>query len=221
MTRFSCCSAALLALTLFACGKKDAPVPEAAAPTPTEAMPEPKEDAKDEPKPEPKEEPKPEPTVAPAPVADATEPALNEVGLPRTITDAPTALVTATPGTIVKTPAPDSPEWVISQVLLAAMDPDEAKGWALFESLLHEDQKAVNALTSRRSLNFAASRRKVKLFLVEDPNQPIYQVDRVVEQSPKQVRIYVHNNSEGGMPTPCELRMDDTLKKWRVGICSL
>ena len=92
---------------------------------------------------------------------------------------------------------------------------------AIFEALLHEDQKYENALVSRRTMNFAASRRKVKLFLVEDPNLPIYKVSRVVEESPKQVRFYIYNNSEGGMPTPCEVRMDDNMKKWRIGICSL
>ena len=227
MARVSILSALFLSLGLAACGEK-APSAEPVANVQADPKPEPKkeepkkeepkaeEPKKEEPKAEEpkKEEPKPEAT------ADAGE-AAPDSGFPATVKDQPTALVTATPGTIVRDPVPDSPEWLIQQVLVASMEPDEAKGWELFMSLLHEDQKIENALVSRRQLNFPASRRKVKLFLVEDPNKPIYQIDRVVEESPKLVRIYVHNNSEGGMPTPCEVRLDENLKKWRIGICSL
>lgn len=226
MARLSVVSAVFLSLGLVACGEKAPPssAEKVASvegdPKPEPPKEEPKaEEAKTEeakveaPKPEPpKEEPKPEA------VADAGTAAPD---FPATVEDKPTALVTATPGTIVRDPVPDSPEWLIQQVLVASMEPDEAKGWALFESLLHEDQKIENALVSRRQLNYPASRRKVKLFLFEDPSKPIYKIDRVVEESPTLVRIYVHNNSEGGMPTPCEVRLDEKLKKWRIGICSL
>lgn len=228
MARLSVVSAAFLSLALVACGEKaPSSPPEKVASVAGDPKPEPpKEDPKKEepkaeepkaeaPKPEPaKEEPKPEAT------ADAGE-AAPDSGFPATVEDKPTTLVTATPGTIVRDPAPDSPEWLIQQVLVAAMEPDEAKGWAIFESLLHEDQKIEKALISRRQLNYPASRRKVKLFLFEDPTKPIYRIDRVVEETPTLVRIYVHNNSEGGMPTPCEVRYDQNLKKWRIGICSL
>ncbi len=222
MLRLSSLSAVLV-MIVVACGGKE-PEPQAAAAVPEEPKkeePKAEEPKKEEPK---AEEPKKEEPKAEEPKAE--EPKEDELGkgdpvFPDKVEDKPTNLVTATPGTVVRDPVPDSPEWLIQQVLVAAMDPDEAKGWALFESLLHEDQKAPNALTTRRSLNFAASRRKVKLFLFEDPSKPIYKVSRVVEETPTRVRIFVYNNSEGGMPTPCELRMDENLKKWRVGICSL
>ncbi len=129
--------------------------------------------------------------------------------------------VTVTPGTIVRTPPEGSPEWLVQQVLIAAMDPDEAKGWERFVSLLSDDQKIEKALISRRELNFAASRRKVKLFLFEDPTKPIYKVDRVQQEEENIWRIFVHNNSPDSMPTPCQVRFDPALKKWGVGICSL
>lgn len=224
MVRMSTLSALILTLSLVACGKKE-PAPAAAANVPVEEK-KPDEKKPDEAKPEEKkpeeakvEEKKVEPT--PEAKADAEPAPMGDSGFPATVKDEPTQLVTATPGTVVKQPVPDSPEWLIQQVLVAAMDPDEAKGWALFESLLHPDEKIGTALTTRRSMNFAASRRKVKLFLFEDPNTPVYKVSRVVEESPKSVRIFVFNNSEGGMPTPCEVRMDDASKKWRIGICSL
>ena len=201
MVRMSLLSAVLVAFTVACGGKTETPPPQPAAEVPAK----PEEKKVEEPKPS-------EPTPAVA---------LNDVGLPTKTEDKATALVTVTPGMVVKNPAVDSPEWLIEQVLVAAMEPDEAKGWALFESLLHVDEKIPNALISRRQLNYPASRRKVKLFLYEDPTKPIYKVSRVVEESPKSVRIYVHNNSENSMPTPCEVRMDDTINKWRIGICSL
>lgn len=214
----------LVTFALVACDKKAEPAPQPAA-AETKA-PEAKPEAKPEPKPEPVAEPAKAPAEpAKAPVADAgTAPSGDTGGDPApipAIPDPPVTAVSMTPGMIVRETKPDSPEWLIQQVLVASMEPDEAKGWELFASLLHEDQKIENALISRRQLNYPASRRKVKLFLFEDPTKPYYKVDRVLEESPKLVRIFVHNNSEGGMPTPCELRFDDNLKKWRIGICSL
>lgn len=212
----------LVTFALVACDKKAEPAPQPAA-TETKAP-----EAKPEPKPEtkaPAEPAKAPAEPAKAPVADAgTAPSGDTGGDPApipAIPDPPVTAVSMTPGMIVRETKPDSPEWLIQQVLVASMEPDEAKGWELFASLLHEDQKIENALISRRQLNYPASRRKVKLFLFEDPTKPYYKVDRVLEESPKLVRIFVHNNSEGGMPTPCELRFDDNLKKWRIGICSL
>jgi hypothetical protein len=218
MVRLSSVAAVFIVMLLVACGGKE-PAPQPAAGVldePNKAEPKAAEPKKEEPKAaEPKKE---EPSDRDKQPDDLAK---GDPVFPDKVVDQPTNLVTATPGTIVKEPVPDSPEWLIQQVLVAAMEPDEAKGWALFESLLHEDQKAPNALATRRELNFAASRRKVKLFLFEDPTKPIYKVSRVVEESPTRVRIFVYNNSEGGMPTPCQLRMDENLKKWRVGICSL
>ncbi len=219
MVRMSLLSAVLVAFTVACGGKTEAPpaAPVAEVPAkPEEKKPEDKKPEEAKP-----EEAKPEEAKPTSPSEPDVAVALNDVGLPTKTNDQPTALVTVTPGTVVKNPAVDSPEWLIEQVLVAAMEPDEAKGWAIFESLLHTDEKLPNALISRRQHNYPASRRKVKLFLYEDPTKPIYKVDRVVEEGPKSVRIYVHNNSENSIPTPCEVRMDDTLKKWRIGICSL
>jgi hypothetical protein len=200
--------------SLSACKKTDAvqapPAPAAAAPadgnapTPTEAKPaEAKPADPVEAKPADPVEAKPaEPTPAPSGEMKPNE-------------------VTVTPGTIVRNPPEGSPEWLVQQVLVAAMDPDEAKGWERFVSLLSEDQKIEKALISRRELNFAASRRKVKLFLFEDPTKPIYKVDRVQQEEENIWRIFVHNNSPDSMPTPCQVRFDPALKKWGVGICSL
>jgi len=234
---------AALAVVLFAsaCGKSEpAPATQAAVSEPTKPSEPAKEPTKapaDEPKKEPEAkdpktaEPKPaDPTTAPAgdpgtaPAGDpGTAPA---AGDPPPATRAPdpteksqTALfpLTSAPGTIVKDPNPESPEGLIQRALLAAMEPDEAKGWAAFEAILHDDQKYGQALTYRREMNFAAMRRKVKLFLFEDPTKPIYKIDRIIEEGDI-IRIFVHNKES--MPTPCEVRLDAT-KHWKIGICSL
>lgn len=222
--------AALLALApLTACDKKAEPAPQAAAGS-TDPAPTPTPDKA--PAPTPDKEPAPTPTAdkAPAPTPTPTEPAPAPTPTPSdpNAPPAPTPSagekpmgLTATPGTVVKAPIPDSPEWLIQQVLVASLEPDFEKGWALFESLLHEDQKIEKALISRKQLNYPASRRKVNLFIFEPGPTPIYKIDRIVEEGPTQFRIFVHNNSPDSMPTPCEVRYDENLKKWRIGICSL
>jgi hypothetical protein len=70
-------------------------------------------------------------------------------------------------------------------------------------------------------MNFAASRRKVHLFLLEDSPKPVFKVERIVDDAPDTIRFFVHNPKS--MPTPCTARLDQSLTPpaWRVGICSL
>jgi hypothetical protein len=125
------------------------------------------------------------------------------------------------PGDVVRDTDPRRPEHVIAGALAAARDPDETRGWSAFEALLHTDEKLPDALITRRSMNFAASRRKAHLFLLEEGPKPVFKVDRIVEEGTDTVRFFVHNPKS--MPTPCSARLDLTLKPpaWRVGICSL
>jgi len=218
-----------LAFASAGCGKSEpAPAPTV-APKPTEPAKEPeaKEPKKTEPeaKPEPKPEPKKEPTGETPPPTDPTgetPPPTEPTGLEPKVNPgvkSTTALfpLTATPGTIVKDPNPESPEGLIQRAIMAAMEPDEAKAWAAFEALLHEDQKYGQALVYRREMNFPAMRRKVKLFLIEDETKPIYKISRILEEG-NIIRIFVHNKQS--MPTPCEVRLDAT-NHWKIGICSL
>jgi len=121
--------------------------------------------------------------------------------------------------TVVRECDPESPEGVIQRAILAAMNPDEEKGWQQFESLLHSSQLIPNALTSRRQLNFPAMRRKVSLFLVEE-GKPYYKWAYAEEPDEGVIKVFVHNPKS--MPTPCYLAMDpEADNKWRIKSCSL
>lgn len=223
--------AALLAFAPLGCDKKADPAPQPAAPTEPAPAPDKAPTPDKEPAPTPDKEPAPTPTPTPTPAPTPDAPTPTPTPTPDAPTPTPTEApptagdkpvgVTATPGTVVRDPVPDSPEWLIQQVLVASLEPDFEKGWALFESLLHEDQRIEKALISRKQLNYPASRRKVQLFIFEAGPKPIYRVDRLVEEGPNQYRFFLHNKSPDSMPTPCEVRYDEKIKKWGIGICSL
>ncbi|MFO0745237.1 MAG: hypothetical protein U1F43_06095 [Myxococcota bacterium] len=234
--------APLVLVGFMACGSKSQPAPASEPTKSTEPAKTPDPKAGEPTKTtEPAKTPDPapaDPTKAPEPAAAAdagaapadpdagaaADPMMDDdamvgVNVPQAdVSNAALFQLTATPGTIVKDPNPESPEGLITRALQAAMEPDEAKGWTMFEALLHDDQKYGQALEYRRQMNFPAMRRKVKLFLIEDPNKPIYQVDRTLVENPTTIRIFVHNKES--MPTPCQLRLDDT-GHWKIGICSL
>jgi len=157
----------------------------------------------------------PTPTVDPAPAADTAPP---EAVVDDGTSPLPTQVA---PGDIVRTTKPRTPEHMIQQVLAAALEPDEEKGWQLFKSLLHTDELHPNGLITRRSMNFAASRRKVHLFIADKGDLPVFKVSRILDEGDGTLRFFVHNPES--MPTPCTARVDANLTPpaWRVGLCSL
>lgn len=125
------------------------------------------------------------------------------------------------PGMVVRETLPRTPERAVQDVLRASLEVDENKGWEMFKSLLHTDELLPNALITRRSMNYAASRRKVDLFLVEKADMPVFKVARILDEGNDSLRFFVHNRES--MPTPCTARIDHNLKppQWKIGICSL
>ncbi len=122
-------------------------------------------------------------------------------------------------GTLVQSPNPGSPEAILQGVIAAAMYPDEAAGWKALRALLHSSIKSPRALTSYREMNYAASRRKVKLFTPDD-TKPYFRVVSRSELSKDKLKLFVHN--EKSMPTPCTLKRDPEAENaWRVYVCSL
>ncbi|MFT7581762.1 MAG: hypothetical protein ACI9MR_003440 [Myxococcota bacterium] len=132
-------------------------------------------------------------------------------------------LVLPEAGAIVTNPKAGTPQAVIMTVLAAANEPDEEKAWQLFKAQLHSREMLPNALKARRSLNFAASRRKVKLFLVENPDAPgvlSYKVSYIETPGEDQLKIFVHNAKAS--PTPCYVAKDpEQDNAWKVTTCSL
>lgn len=230
-----------LGLALFACGAEQQPAgdPPPAEPTPS-AEGDPKDPKAAEPTPAadaPKEDEaaKPaepaEPAKADAPAepagADGAEPTAGgdggeakPVALDGASEPSPAQVSYPSKNTIVRDPEPDSPAGVIMRALEAAMNPDADKGWEQFEALLHTSEKLPNALISRRELNWPAMRRKVHLFLIEDPKKPIYQWAYAEETADGQLKIFVHNPKS--MPTPCYVAQDpEQDNQWKIRTCSL
>ncbi len=220
--------ACTLVVSLAACQKEQpAPAPGTPAGDPVAASPNaptPPASAEPAPAPTPPAQPAATPPASPPPAPPAQPAAPAPAPTPATPEgdDGKGPLPTQVkPGDIVRETHPRTPEHVIQQVLVAALEPDEAKGWEHFKSLLHTDELHPNGLVTRRSMNFAASRRKVDLFLVEKGPLPVFQVSRLLDEGNETLRFFVHNRES--MPTPCTARIDRNLDPpaWRVGICSL
>ena len=121
---------------------------------------------------------------------------------------------------VITDPQPGSPEAVIQQLLMGAMDPDVNAGWERTKGLLHSAKvPTLRGLQSYREMNYPASRRKVALFTPDDA-KPHFLVTRTIVKAEDHVTIFVHN--EKSMPTPCSLRRDAKADNaWRVYDCSL
>ncbi|PIE20159.1 MAG: hypothetical protein CSA66_01225 [Proteobacteria bacterium] len=115
----------------------------------------------------------------------------------------------------IDNPEEESPEWVLQQVLIAAMDPDTDSGYKKLYPYLHSQLTESRAAESSfRMMNFEAIHRKVKLFLVDD-SKPVYEIDYREELDNGELKIFVVN--EGSLPTPCSLSRDPKANNnWRV-----
>ena len=124
-------------------------------------------------------------------------------------------------GRTVDSPDEESPEWVVQQAIIAAMDTDANKGFARFKSMLHSMQKNAGSLQVYKSMKFPTMRRKVKLYL-EDDTQPIYKIEKTEEPNDDELKIFLKNEGNPEHPTPCILKKDPKQGgKWRIQNCSL
>ena len=123
--------------------------------------------------------------------------------------------------TEVSDPDVDSPEWVVQQVIIAAMQEDESAGWDIFQPLLHSKQlKSSASERNWRNFNFQTTRRKYKLYL-EDDSDPTYQIGYTEGDLDGGLSVYIRNE-KSDMPTPCTVRPDAKQdNKWRITKCSL
>jgi hypothetical protein len=122
-------------------------------------------------------------------------------------------------GITVEEAEPGTPEATIQAALRAAMEPDEDKGWAAFESLLHSTQKESPASKNNwRKMNYAKMRTKWKLF-VTDIEGPAFHIQREREQTDGGLEIFLENK-RSDLPTPCTVEQDFD-GAWRITKCSL
>ena len=122
-------------------------------------------------------------------------------------------------GVRVCAPQAESAEWVIAQALQAASDPDEEKGWAAVQKVLHSSQRSPAALRSWRDGNWSRMRRQFNLYF--DADKCFTLVDFRELQGEVGYDYYVANRARE-LPTPCSVYLDaNNNNLWRIKRCSL
>jgi hypothetical protein len=122
-------------------------------------------------------------------------------------------------GLHVCAPEEETAEWVLSQALHAAADPDEERGWAAFQKLLHSSERTPAALRSWREGNWSRMRRQVNLYL--DSSKCFNLVDFREMQGEVGYDYFVANKQRD-LPTPCSVYTDaNNNNLWRIKRCSL
>lgn len=121
-------------------------------------------------------------------------------------------------GVTVDQPAPETAEWVLKEVLMAAKDPDEERGWERFQKLLHSQERTTNSLRNWQQFGWPRMRRQANLYLDEH--------DRFVLRDFKIMQNdgidYYLENRQRDLPTPCSVYLDFANNKhWRIKRCSL
>ena len=122
--------------------------------------------------------------------------------------------------TEVQDPAEDSPEWVVQQVMEAAMIEDDDKAWRAMRKHLHSKIKSSKAdMKNWKSMYFPKNTRlKVRKGLFfENDNKPIWKFAYKEETVDDRLRIFVYNEGNPDLPTPCMLAIDaKNNDEWRV-----
>lgn len=127
------------------------------------------------------------------------------------------------PARTIENPDPDSPEYVVQQIIKAAMIDDFEQAWKAFRPWLHSQQLAqVSSELNWKQFNFSAMHRNVKRLYLDDPTKPIFKVDYKDEiKDDEEVKVFVVNKLSD-MPTPVLLTRDPAANnQWRVRQCSL
>jgi len=120
---------------------------------------------------------------------------------------------------LVESPSPGEPEFVVRQVIEAAMTADFEEGWRKFRPWLHSEQLASPASEQTwKSMNFAAFKRTVRL-LLPDESKPHFTRDHseTIEGGRHEyVRVYVVNKASD-RPRPFHLMRDPAAgNEWRL-----
>ena len=127
------------------------------------------------------------------------------------------------PAKTIEDPDKDSPEYVVQQIIKAAMNDDFEVAWKQFRPWLHSQQLQTHASELNwKQFNFNAMHRNVKRLYLEGPTKPIFKVDYTEEiKDDQEIKVFVVNMASD-MPTPVLLTRDPAANnEWRVRQCSL
>jgi hypothetical protein len=121
-------------------------------------------------------------------------------------------------GDLITNPEPGTPEKVLQDVLKAAREPDEERGWEQFTNLLHGEETTPASLQAWREMKYPAIRKKVDALLKDRAAATFKVMDR--REEGRSIQLYL-DNSQSDVPTPCRLRQDPARSNaWRVfGAC--
>lgn len=121
-------------------------------------------------------------------------------------------------GITVANPEPETAEWVLREVLMAAKDPDEEKGWERFQKMLHSQERTTNGLKGWQQFGWPRIRKQAHLYL-DEQNRFILRDFRTLQNDG--IDFFLENR-ERDLPTPCSVYLDFANNKhWRVKRCSL
>ncbi len=121
-------------------------------------------------------------------------------------------------GVTVENPEPETAEWVIREVLMAAKDPDAEKGWERFQKMLHSQERTNNALRGWQQFGWPRLKRQAHLYL-DEQNRYVLRDFKVMQNDG--IDFFLENR-ERDLPTPCAVYLDYANNKhWRVKRCSL
>jgi len=121
------------------------------------------------------------------------------------------------PAKTIDAPTEGSQEWVIWKFIEGAQKADTMEAWNAVRPLLHSSLLELRTSEDNfLNMNFAAFRRKVKLFTPDD-SKPDYKLDYTNEDSAdKEHRIFVVNEM-GEVPSPFRIARDPNANnEWRI-----
>jgi len=121
------------------------------------------------------------------------------------------------PASTIDNPTEGSPEWLIYKTIEAAQVPDMEEGWKQLRPLLHSSLTHLRTSEDNfLNLNFAAFRRKVRLFTPDD-STPVYKLDYTEEDQPdREHRVFIVNEGSE-VPSPFRIARDPAADdEWRV-----
>lgn len=123
------------------------------------------------------------------------------------------------PATTIDNPTEGTPEWLVYKAIEAAQAPDTESGWKIIRPWLHSSLTELRTSEDNfLNLNFAAFRRKVRLFTPDDA-KPAYKhdyTDSDVGNEEKEIRVFVVNEASEN-PSPFRIARDPKANnEWRI-----